>query len=111
MKDAEKWYLQFEAIDDLRRINKFHHEQMLQITPYFSHFIFCSVDNLRSGISKNSLMMLNEFFKSAHTCDEDRDKAMKSLIEVVMPTVLHKTIYDLVFINKEAKEVLNNALN
>jgi len=36
---------------------------------------------------------------------------MISLLETVMPSVLIKTNYEKVFISKEAKDVMTNALN
>jgi uncharacterized protein involved in cysteine biosynthesis len=64
IKDPEEWHLQFQALDSLRRINKFHKDIMVKIVPKFATFIFMSVKNERSGISKNSLMLLIEFFDS-----------------------------------------------
>jgi len=72
--------------------------------PTFSQFFKDSVENLRSGISKSSLMFLNEFFKADHCHHGDTSgDAVTGLIEKVMPSVLIKTNYEKVFISREAK--------
>ena len=63
IRDPEQWFLQFEALDDLRRVNKFYPELLFRFMGQYEPFIKESVDNLRSGISKNSLMFVHEFFK------------------------------------------------
>ena len=61
-KDPEEWNLQFQAIDVLRQINKYQQAIFLKYLDQYLSFLKDSVENLRSGISKNSLMLLNEFF-------------------------------------------------
>lgn len=63
ISDPEQWHDQFTALDDMRRMNKHHTEKFHTIVPTYAQFLVNSVDNLRSGISKNSLMLLNEFFQ------------------------------------------------
>ena len=62
MSDPEEWNEQFEAINQLRVMNKFHYDVLMKNLISFSKFIKDSVDNLRSGISKNALMFTTEFF-------------------------------------------------
>ena len=63
IQDPEKWKEQFDTIDILRRMLKFHPEILFSNLSSFNSFLKLSVDNLRSGISKNSLMFSNELLK------------------------------------------------
>ena len=84
---------------------------MIGIIPKFAQFLKDSVDNLRSGISKNSLMFLNEFFQGDHCSHGDeKSEAVSCVIETVMPSVLIKTNYEKVFISKEAKAVMTGSI-
>ena len=58
----DQWYALFRAIDDLRILNKYHSDILIQNLHKFYSFISDSVNNLRSGISKNALLFTNEFF-------------------------------------------------
>lgn len=64
MADNGAWDEQFEALDWLRIINKYHREYLMENLVKFQIFIKESVENLRSGIQKNSLMFATEFFKN-----------------------------------------------
>jgi hypothetical protein len=110
IKDPELWHLQFQALDEFRRMNKFYLRSFVAAVPTYTEFLVCSVDNLRSGISKLSLMLLNEFFQGNHEASAELDAALLCLIEKVMPSVLLKTNYEKVFIQKEARDVMTQAL-
>ena len=64
MSDPEEWNAQFEAINLLRVINKYHFDTLMQNLQSFTKFLKDSVDNLRSGISKNALMFTTEFLSN-----------------------------------------------
>lgn len=91
-------------------MNKFNFRSFVAAVPAYAVFLVDSVDNLRSGISKLSLMLLNEFFQGNLEAGPELDAALLCLIEKVMPSVLLKTNYEKVFIQKEAKEVMTQAL-
>ena len=61
-KDSEEWHAQFEAINWLRMMNKYHNAKLMENLLIFSIFLKDSVENLRSGISKNALMFTTELF-------------------------------------------------
>ena len=66
--DSELWKEQFDTIDTLRRIHKFHPQKFIDHVGLYNEFLKLSVQNLRSGIAKNSLMLSNEFLKTkVHT--------------------------------------------
>ena len=110
IKDPELWKEQFDTIDVLRQMNKFHAEVLLEHIPSFLTFLKLSVENLRSGISKNSLMFCTEFMKN-EIHNTNLSKSTIEFIKVVQPSILFKTVYDKSFINKEAKNAIVNSLN
>lgn len=67
------------------------------------------MENLRSGIQKNSLMFATEFFKNIEI-GQNTEKLI-SFVETVLPSVLFKTVYDKVFISKEAKNAVTHSLH
>ena len=110
-KDSELWKEQFDTIDTLRRIHKFHPQKFIDNVAIFNEFLKLSVQNLRSGIAKNSLMLSNEFLKTkVHTADS----SSKDFIINVLPSILHRTVYDKKFISLTAvaamKEASSNCL-
>ena len=108
MADQEAWNEQFEALDWLRVINKYHREFLMENIVKFQIFIKESVENLRSGIQKNSLMFATEFFKNIEI-GKNQEKLV-SFVQTVLPSVLFKTVYDKVFISKEAKTAVTHSL-
>jgi len=108
MSDPEEWNAQFEAIDLLRIMNKYHFDTLMENLHCFTKFLKDSIENLRSGISKNALMFTTEFLGS--TGNKNKEQMIK-FIEEVSASILFKTVYDKLFINKEAKTSINHALN
>ena len=111
IRDPEQWFLQFEALDDLRRVNKFYPELLFRFMGQYEPFIKESVDNLRSGISKNSLMFVHEFFKGQHHASSPEHLSISvAFVKSALPNILHKTVYDKVFISNEANHAVLNCL-
>jgi len=92
-------------------MSKFHFVTLMQNLSSFTHFLKNSVDNLRSGISKNALMFTTEFLGHENQLSRgvELDETMINFIDVVAPSILQKTVYDKLFIAKEAKSSINNA--
>ena len=63
--EPEEWHRQFEALDFLRMMNKYHTDVLVNNILNFAKFIKESIENLRSGISKNALMFTTEFFNNS----------------------------------------------
>ena len=100
MANQEAWNEQFEGINFLRVMNKFHLSLLIQNLNKFEVFLQQSVMNLRSGIQQNSLMFTSEFFKNNFA---DCDDTLKQFVKCVLPSVLFKTVYDKKFISNLAK--------
>ena len=71
MDNPEEWHAQFEGIDFLRIINKYHSSILMDYLGCFSKFLSDSIDNLRSGISKDALMFTTEFFNNKEVVKND----------------------------------------
>ena len=100
MANQEAWNEQFEGINFLRVMNKFHLSLLIQNLNKFEVFLQQSVMNLRSGIQQNSLMFTSEFFKNNFA---DCDDTLKQFVKCLLPSVLFKTVYDKKFISNLAK--------
>mmetsp|Transcript_14508 Transcript_14508/g.22516 ORF Transcript_14508/g.22516 Transcript_14508/m.22516 type:complete len:282 (+) Transcript_14508:56-901(+) len=107
INDPEEWHAQFEGLDHLRKMSKFHKAKMVEWSAYFAPFLKASVDNLRSGISKDALMFTTEFLKDK---GETTTESLVEFIKVVGPSILHKTVYEKAFISKEAKTSMMHAI-
>lgn len=78
MADQEAWNDQFDGINFLRIMNKFHLNLLMENLSKFEVFIQQSIMNLRSGIQQNSLMFTSEFFKN--TFQQAQDDTLKQFI-------------------------------
>ena len=68
--DPEEWLNQFNALDCLRIINKYHSHDLIENLELFIQFAKDSVENLRSNISKNALMFCTELFNNKETISQ-----------------------------------------
>ena len=101
--NPEEWHAQFEGLDFLRIINKYHPDTLMQHLDHFSTFLRDSIDNLRSGISKDALMFTTEFFNNKELLtNPEYEEYIIRFIDVVMPSIVFKTVYEKSFIAKEA---------
>ena len=109
--DPEDWLAQFNAINNLRILSKFHSQTLMENLEVFTPFMKSAVDNLRSNISKNSLMFCTEFFNNAETLQTEKyQESLIKFLEVLLPSIFLRTVYDKVFIAKEAKTAVANCL-
>ena len=109
--DAEDWLSQFNAINNLRIMSKYHSDALMENLDSFTSFLKLSVDNLRSNISKNSLMFCTEFFTNSESLQNEKYQAtMIIFLKTVLPSIFHRTVYDKVFIAREAKTAVSNCL-
>lgn len=78
---------------------------------YFTPFLKVSVDNLRSNISKNSLMFCTEFFNNKESLQTEKyQESLINFLDTILPSVFLRCVYDKVFIAKEAKNAVSNCL-
>jgi hypothetical protein len=99
---SENWKDKFEAIEQLRILNKFHFDQFCSKLPEATPFIEESIDNLRSNISKNSLLLVSEIFAVPRIYD------LGLLLEHVLRPTLLKTTFEKQFIAKEAAQAMKH---
>jgi len=72
MSVPEEWSNLFNAINNLRVMNKFHSAVLFENLEFFAKFCQESVQNLRSNISKNGLMFSNEMFKNKEAMQTEK---------------------------------------
>ena len=84
--------------------NKYHYEYLsTRLSLELSEFLKTQVENLRSNLSKNGLLLLQEL------CSLKRDREMSGIIKVLLPGALIKTVFEKNFIVKEAKATMEYA--
>ncbi len=107
MTSSDDWRKQYDAVNQLRVLNKFHKEflstRLSQDT--IGIFIKAQVDNLRSNLSKNALLLVQEVFSDV------RGNEIAGFIRLVVPTVLIKTDFEKNFIAQEAKKIMTCVSN
>jgi len=92
-------------------MHKFHSKVLIQHIMQFAQFFKASIDNLRSGISKNAMMFTTELFANKEiTNAKENTETMIKFVKVTMPSLVFKTVYEKAFIAKEAKASVTNAL-
>ena len=74
ISDPEEWHRQFEALNQFRILHKFHGQVLMNNIAPFLQFLKASVENLRSGISKNALMLTTELFKNRDIMNDQNNK-------------------------------------
>jgi hypothetical protein len=95
------WKLQFDAVENLRILNKFYAKELGDNINQFSLFIFKAIDNLRSNLSKNALLLVKEVYENfRHVAPND------DFVELTLPKILEKGISDKSFIKLEARNAL-----
>ena len=58
----EDWSVIFEGLDDLRIANKFHGDDLAENLDFLAPLIKSAVENLRSSITKNAIVLCKEIF-------------------------------------------------
>ena len=93
-------------------MNKYHSSTLMLYLEHFAEFIKDSIENLRSGISKDALMLTTELFGNQNAMkDPQFQETIIRFIEITMPSIIFKTVYEKAFIAKEAQTSVQNALN
>jgi hypothetical protein len=62
--DDEEWRPQYDAIENLRILNKFHGEE-LDLSTY-ADFVTQQIENLRSSNSRNALNLVYEIYSRSN---------------------------------------------
>ena len=111
MMEGEDWKQQYESLNVLRALNKYHREVLFEggesqesiMNKVVAPFIAAQVDNLRSNISKCALMLAKEIFMRGAEAPEP-DHRMSQFSRIVLPVTLIKTVYEKQFIAQEARK-------
>lgn len=90
-----------EAIDQLRCINKQYPVDMNEVFKLFWDDILAAISNLRSAVSKNSLMFVTELLSQCKGY-----KLSDDIISSVSPVLLAKCFQDKKFIKLEAQTAM-----
>lgn len=101
VKDDPDWRVQFDVIENLRIINKYSPKELKPYLGQFSIFLQRCIDNLRTNLSKNTLLLMKELF--LHFKDIDLSE---EFLNANLSKVLEKAISDKGFIKTEARSAL-----
>ena len=103
---SDDWKENFYGFDDLRRLYKFSDFEMY--LPKFAELIVKGVENLRSSICRNSLLLVKEVFsetKDLSKADEDGNVTpYAEFVEKLIPVVSLVIANDKVFLSSLATE-------
>ena len=100
-EDKAQWKSKFDAIDNLRILNKYYVKKMNEIIDMFWAFIIESFESQKSCIVKNILMFSTEVFMNA-----SQVRIQDEIIIHLVPQVLIKCISEKSVIKKEAENSL-----
>lgn len=99
---SEEWTVNFNSINDLRRFRKYNKELFFktfnQIYKNFPKYI----NSIRSNISKAALILCAEIFSYYEF------EYIHNWIEMLLPNVLMRSVYEKFFISDEANKALLN---
>lgn len=105
-KEILDWKVCFDYIDDLRKFNRYHPEEFLLFLQKIIPFLVFNLNNLRSNLIKNALILVKEIFEyngSFFLFIPQKDP--KSLEELI-PVIYEKANNDKAFLKNEAKEAI-----
>jgi hypothetical protein len=101
---SNDWKTQFETTNKLRRLIEYHPEVILAQLPANIHALVLDmvamVENLRSSVSKNSLICINEFIVLM-------GKQIDNEMDIVLEKLIKKSADTNVFISSEVQKCLN----
>ena len=107
------WTLQIAVINYLRRILKYEKKIFVQFF-YGAKFydkIIALMDSVRSSLSKNVLVLLNEIFSSPISEQDKNDTSIISIIKLTLPHLISKINSNQCFIKADSKICLESIVN
>lgn len=99
--DKAQWKPRFDAIDNLRILNKYHAKKMNEIISVFWNNILESFESQKTCIAKNILMFSTEVFMNAGEV-----RLYDECIQYLVPQVLNKSVSEKSVLKKEAETAL-----
>jgi hypothetical protein len=98
LSSSEHWRDIFNSSDDLRRLNKFRTEEFTSRIHEFTEFICTQFNNLRSSISKNTAVLVEEIFISNTNFSSPYCESMQNFVTQIIPVIIAKVGYEKKFI-------------
>ena len=98
------WKVEIDILNSFRKINKYYPVEISLFLNKFTGFIIESIINLRSSVSKNSLLFLQEVFEFANQRIIPLD-FFKKIIKVIYEKYANS---DKIFIKIEVKKSIDN---
>jgi len=99
---SEEWTAQYDTLNVLRRLNKFHWSDLMPHLELLTPLIAEAVESLRSNISKNALLLVTEMFSFKR-----EDGHNSHIVNYLIPVVFLKSINDKQFISLQAQRALS----
>lgn len=105
----EQWRMQWDAVQNLRILNKFYYAALESIIDQFAIFLKGQIENLRSNNSRNAMCLFWEIFsQNAEKCPEGRkvNDTWAVYIEINMAAVFKNTNADKKFLSMTAQKAM-----
>ena len=93
----EEWRPQYDAVQNLRVLNKFHFQALERVIDQFAVFLSRQILNLRSSNSRNAMQLFLEMFRENQDQGEGGKRinaSWKAVIESNLQLMLGKTCAD-----------------
>lgn len=107
-KESLDWKQSFDYLDQLRKYNKYNSEEFILTLPKFLPFILFNINNLRSNLIKNSLILVKEVFAHNQLFFPLILHKQPGIIMDLIPIIYEKANNDKVFLKNEAKEAISS---
>lgn len=107
-KEGLDWKQSFDYLDQLRKYNKYNSEEFILTLPKLLPFILFNINNLRSNLIKNSLILVKEVFAYNQLFFPLILHKQPEIIMDLIPIIYEKANNDKVFLKNEAKEAISS---
>ena len=108
IKDSLDWKLSFDMMDILRKYNKFNPDVFIGIFPKILGFLVANINNLRSNLIKNALILIKEIFTYNLKFLPIIASKEPRILSDLLPLIYEKANNDKAFLKSEAKEAVKS---
>ena len=98
LSQSDFWWDIFNSTDDLWRLNKFKSDEFQSWISMFKSFICTQINNLRSSISKNTCVLVEEIFTIHSNFSQSYTSDFQQFVTEVIPVIIAKVGYEKKFI-------------
>jgi len=98
----QDWKSVFDAIDNLRILNKYYPQEINEIVGVYWDAIVDCLDSQKPPIIKNILLFLKEMFKSSSYI-----RLHDGIISNLIPLILNKVLSEKAFIKREVEKIVD----